>query len=72
MKTLSNLAFLAALAAFFFSPFSLELSLSLLFTIGLGSIAIADYTRPRSSRWRASQMAAVTTDRRTSAFRLAA
>ncbi len=72
MKTLLNLAFLAALGAFLFSPLSLELSLSLLFAIGLGTITIADYTGTRAARWRTAPLAQASTNARPSAFRLAA
>lgn len=47
MKTLTNLAFLATLAVFLFSPLSLELSGSLLFSAGLLTILTADYSKPR-------------------------
>jgi hypothetical protein len=72
MKTLSNLAFLAALGAFLVSPLSLELSLSLLFATGLGGIAVADYTGAHRSRWRKAQLASAAAHARTSIFRLAA
>lgn len=45
MKTITTLAFLAALAAFLFAPISLELAGSLLFATGLASILAADYSR---------------------------
>jgi hypothetical protein len=44
MKTYSSFAFVAALVAFF-SPLSFELSVSLLFAAGLGSILLHDYVR---------------------------
>ena len=46
MKTLPLIVFLTAFVAFVFSSFSLELSASLLFTIGLGCVLLHDYTRP--------------------------
>lgn len=45
MKTYSILTVIAALVAFSLSFFTIELSSSLLFTIGLGVVATYDYTR---------------------------
>jgi hypothetical protein len=45
MKTYPIIALLAAFVAFVFSPLSFELTISLLFTAGLGCVVLCDYTR---------------------------
>jgi hypothetical protein len=45
MKTYSLIAIIAALVAFVLSPLSIELFVSLLFVVGLGSILLHDYVR---------------------------
>lgn len=46
MKTLSLISFLAAIAALVLSPFSLEVTGSLVFAAGLLCIMVGDYSRP--------------------------
>ena len=45
MKTYPIIAFVAAFVAFFFSPLSFEIASSLIFTTGLASIFLFDYSR---------------------------
>jgi hypothetical protein len=51
MKTYPLISFLAAAAAFAFSPLNFELAVSLLFGIGLGCVVLHDYT-PEMTRLR--------------------
>jgi hypothetical protein len=45
MKTLSPIAFLAALVALFVFPMPFEIGASIVFAAGLGAVAVSDYTR---------------------------
>lgn len=45
MKTLSAIVTVAVLGAFLFSPFRLELTVAVFAALGLGAIALFDYSR---------------------------